>query len=164
MSDAVHGLGFPDEPETERAKLTRNWNELLQEVRVVQTGVQILTGFLLTVPFSSRWDSLDDVQVAMYLCVLSGSVATTGFVLSPVAFHRLVFRRNQRAWLVQSGHHAAQAGLVLLGLTCAGVVALVFDVAVSRTVGLVAGIAVVVFFAILWGAAPALRRAQHEPN
>ena len=62
----------------------------------MQTGVQILTGFLLTVPFSTRWDDLDDFQVGLYLAVLSGAVATTGFVVAPVAFHRILFRQHQR--------------------------------------------------------------------
>ena len=75
-----------DEDRAER--LNRNWDELLQELRVVQTGVQILTGFLLTVPFSSRFGDLDRLQVDAYLAVLCGSVLTTGFVIAPVAFHR----------------------------------------------------------------------------
>ena len=65
--------------------LTRNWDELLQEIRVTQTGVQILTGFLLTVPFSSRFGDLTNFQRMVYLAVLAGSVVTTGLVVAPVA-------------------------------------------------------------------------------
>ena len=61
-----------------RSTLTRNWDELLQEIRVTQTGVQMLTGFLLTVPFSSRFEELTALQRGIYLAVLTGSVLTTG--------------------------------------------------------------------------------------
>ena len=72
-------------PET----LTRNWDELLQEIRVTQTGVQILTGFLLTVPFSNRFSELTAFQRDVYLAVLAGSVLTTGLVVAPVAMMAL---------------------------------------------------------------------------
>src|SRR5918999_5561437 len=77
----------------EKAKrLTRNLNELLQELRVTQTGVQILTGFLLTLPFTQRFPDLDQVQKMAYLGVLVGSVLATGLIVAPVAFHRVLFR------------------------------------------------------------------------
>ena len=140
------------EPTAER--LTRNWNELLQELRVVQTGVQILTGFLLTVPFSTRWDDLDDFQVGVYLAVLSGAVATTGFVVAPVAFHRILFRQHQRPWLVRTANRTATVGLVLMGLTVSGVLLLVFDVALGTRAGLVAfGVTLAVLIA-LWAGPP----------
>ncbi len=114
--------------EQDEETLTRNWNELLQELRVAQTGVQILTGFLLTVPFSDRFHDLDRVQVATYLAVLCGAVLTTGFVIAPVAFHRVLFRQRMRDWLVEAANHCARAGLVLLAFTSSGVLFLVFDV------------------------------------
>ena len=75
--------GDPDESEAER--LTRNLNELLQELRVTQTGIQILTGFLLTLPFSQRFQDLDAIQRGAFLAILTGSVIATGLVTSPVA-------------------------------------------------------------------------------
>ena len=63
--------GLPEE------MINRNWTELVQELRSTQTGVQVLTGFLLTVPFSDRFDSLDPVERTAYLLVLSGAVAAT---------------------------------------------------------------------------------------
>ena len=66
-------------------RLTRNWNELLQELRVTQTGVQILTGFLLTIPFTTRFPDLDALQRFSYLAVLTGSVIATGLIVGPVA-------------------------------------------------------------------------------
>ena len=63
---------------------------------------------------------------------MTGSVATTGIVLAPVAFHRILFRRRRRAWLVEAAHKCARAGLILLAFTMSGVMFLVFDLVVGR--------------------------------
>jgi hypothetical protein len=134
--------------------LTRNWNELLQELRVAQTGVQILTGFLLTVPFSSRFTDLDDRQIAVYLVVLVGAVVTTGLVTAPVAFHRILFRRRQREWLVEAANIAARIGLVSSALTSSGVLFLVFDIVLGVGPATIAMVGALVFFVSVWGAVP----------
>lgn len=146
--------GGPDEQPEER--ITRNWNELLQELRVLQTGVQILTGFLLTVPFTSRFPDLDDQQKMIYLVVLSGSVVTTCLIVAPVSFHRMLFRRRQRPWLVRASHACARAGLVGFAFTSALVVLLVFDVVVSFAIAVVAAVGVLVLFLSLWVGLPLL--------
>ena len=150
---------FDDESESER--LTRNLNELLQELRVTQTGVQILTGFLLTLPFTTRFSSLDQVQRTSYLAVLCGSVLATGLTIAPVAFHRVLFRHGQRPWLVEAANWAARAGLVALALTTSGVVWLVFDLVTNRTLATVAGVLSLVFFGTLWAVVP-LRAPRSE--
>src|ERR1700709_971127 len=122
---AERDTGEPDENGPER--LTRNLNELLQELRVTQTGVQILTGFLLTLPFAARFKALDDVQRYSYLGVLAGSVLATGLIIAPGAFHRMLFRRGQRPWLVEDANKAGRPGLAARGLTTSGMVWLVFD-------------------------------------
>jgi uncharacterized protein DUF6328 len=137
-----------------RGTLTRNWDELMQELRVIQTGVQILTGFLLTVPFSNRFDELTSTQRAVYLGVLGGAVLTTGCVVAPVAYHRVLFRERRRELLVESGNRLAQAGLTLLLLTVSGVVFLVVDLVLGRTQAYVAGGVTLVLFAALWFLAP----------
>jgi len=157
-------LGLPpstssqsEEDKTER--LARNFSELLQELRVTQTGVQILIGFLLTVPFTQRFPTLDLVQKYGYLAVLGGAVLATGFIIAPVALHRTLFRRGEKEWLVDAADWCARVGLLLLAMTMSGVVWLVFDVVVSRTASIVAGGVGVLFFAALWGAFPLVKRA-----
>jgi hypothetical protein len=108
----TYDYGEPDENEAER--LTRNLNELLQELRVTQTGIQILTGFLLTLPFSQRFKDLDALQRGTFLAILTGSVIATGLIVAPVAFHRVLFRHGERPWLVKAANRAALAGLVSL--------------------------------------------------
>ena len=144
----------PDQDSDAQRRLTRNWNELLQELRVTQTGIQILTGFLLTVPFSTRFQQLSDLQVRVYLAVLCGAVLTTGFVIAPVAFHRVLFRQRMRGWLVTAANLSARVGLVLLAATVSGLLFLIFDVVLSLTPALIAVGAAAAFFLALWGVVP----------
>jgi hypothetical protein len=144
-------------------QLTRNWNELLQELRVLQTGVQILTGFLLTVPFSDRFTELETYQRWLYLGVLVGSVLTTALILAPVAFHRILFRQRQRNWLVGAAHRCARAGLALLAVVSSAVVMLVFDVVVALAAGIVAAAVMLGVFAGLWYGVPRFLRHRHVP-
>lgn len=140
---------LPDPDDYDRLSL--NWNELLQEVRVIQTGVQILTGFLLTVPFTQRFGELNDLQVGVYLAVLAGAAATTALVMAPAAFHRVLFRRGAKLWVVEAGNKCLIAGLSLLALTLSGVLFLVFDVVIGvRTAAVTAGTALVVFASLWW--------------
>jgi len=132
------------------ATLNRNWTELIQELRSTQTGVQVLTGFLLTVPFSDRFERLDRVELTAYLLVLSGAVTATAMILSPIAYHRILFRRGQRPWLVETANKVARTGLVLVALTTCGVVFLTFDLAVTRTVGIIASLVALVGYVVLW--------------
>jgi len=151
-------------PQINHARLTRNLHELLQELRVTQTGVQILTGFLLTLPFSSRFSDLGSLQRHVYLAVLLGCVVATGLIVAPVAFHRMLFQRGQRPWIVRNANRAARAGLLSLALTTSGVVWLVFDLVTGPlTAGVVASLAVL-FFVTLWAAVPLVGHRSELSN
>ena len=135
-------------------RLIRNWDELLQELRVTQTGTQILTGFLLTLPFTPRFVELSARQEITYLATLVGSVVTTGVIIAPVAFHRLLFRQRQKPWLVAAADTTAKVGLLLLAVTTAGVVLLVFDVVLSWKAALIAASVTLVSLVALWAGTP----------
>ncbi len=158
MSGRGGPYDYGEAEETEQERLTRNFNELLQELRVSQTGVQILTGFLLTLPFTPKCDDLDRLQESAYLAVLAGSVIATGLIVAPVAFHRVLFRQGERPWLVTNANRSARAGLVALALTTSGVIWLVFDVVTSRLFASIAGAVALAFFAGLWALVPLLHR------
>ena len=145
-------------------RLTRNLHELLQELRVTQTGVQILTGFLLTLPFSTRFAHLTSTQRHVYLAILSGSVIATGLIVAPVAFHRMLFQRGQRPWIVKNANRAARAGLLALALTTSGVVWLVFDLVTDPLTAGVAGSLSLLFFMTLWAAVPLVGHRGAPPN
>lgn len=131
-------------------RLDRNWNELLQELRVTQTGVQLLSGFLLTVPFSDRFSDLDAVQHTTFLVVFAGSVLATALLVAPVAFHRVLFRQHRRRWLVDAANLCARAGLAVLAITTSGALFLVFDLLVRRELAAGAGALAAGLFAGLW--------------
>ncbi len=150
--------------ETVSQRMDRNWNELLQELRVMQTGVQILTGFLLTVPFQQRFTELDAYQRDVYLVLVVLAVAATGFIVAPVSLHRFLFRQHLKRELVESADKLSQAGLTMLALVLAGSALLLFDIVVGRTAGVLAGAVVLVGLGLVWLVIPARlsRRAPHE--
>ncbi|MBV8181118.1 MAG: hypothetical protein JO045_20430, partial [Mycobacterium sp.] len=112
--------------ETEVQRLDRNWLSLLQELRVVQTGVQLLTGFLLTLPFQQRFDELNLTMRVVYLATVGCSVGATILLEAPVAMHRLLFRRHRIESVVTTAHRFAYAGLLLIGIALTGVTVIIF--------------------------------------
>ena len=150
--------------ETFAERADRNWDELVQELRVTQTGAQILVGFLLTVPFQQRFTTLDTYQRTLYLVLVGLAVLATALIVTPFSLHRTLFRHRLKRELVTAGTAFARAGLVVLGLVLAGVPMLLFDVVVSRTAGIVALIVVLGLLAACWWLAPRLveRRARTE--
>lgn len=140
--------------ETPIQQLDRNWAELLQELRVAQTGVQLLTGFLLSLPFQQRFTTLTDQQLTIYLTVLALSITSTGLLLAPVSIHRVVFRLHERRELVREAGVLAQAGIATLGLALTGVAMLIFDVTRGSAVGYTVGAATFTFLVLLWLVVP----------
>ena len=120
--------------------------------------MQILTGFLLTVPFTQRFTTLTTLQKDAYLAVLTGAILATGLIIAPVAFHRTLFHQGERPWLVHASNWCARVGLFMLGLTLCGVVWLVFDVVIGHFAATIAGMLAVAFFAGLWAILPLAKR------
>jgi uncharacterized protein DUF6328 len=144
----------------------RNMIELLQELRVAQTGVQILFAFLLTLSFTERFRSVDEVQRWTYVVTLLCSVLTAGLLVAPAAVHRMTFRRGVKQETVQIGHRLFTLGLGLLALTLTGSVLLVLDVAVGLSFAISSAVAVFVVLCLLWFVLPIplLRRTRPAPS
>ena len=140
--------------ETPAERLDRNWSELLQELRVTQTGIQILTGFLLILPFQARFPTVSPFLVGVFLAAVLLAALATALVLAPVAAHRLLFRRHEKDVLVNLGGAMAKAGLICLAVTVGLVATLVVGVVVSETAGIVTGICALLVFALLWVVVP----------
>jgi hypothetical protein len=140
-----------DESDTER--LDRNWDEILQELRVVQTGVQLLSGFLLTLPFSQRFADLDEWQTRLYLAIMMVAATAVGLTLIPITVHRRVFRQQVKHRVVTTGHVLSQAVIVLLALIIIGTSTLIFSVVVgwseALVVALVSAIVLGVFLVVV---------------
>jgi len=105
-------------------RLDRHYMELLQEMRVVQTGVQILFAFLLGFAFTSRFPTLTTTQRGVYLVTLVLAAVTAGLLIAPVSHHRLLYRRQLRLRIVETAHRLVSAGLFCLLLTLLGAVQL----------------------------------------
>ena len=146
--------------ETPMQRLDRNWADLLQELRVVQTGVQLLTGFLLTLPFQARFDQLTANERTIYLVTVALSVAATGFLIAPVSLHRILFRQHARELLVTASHRLALIGLALLGAAIVGAVLLIFDVVAGTATGIIAAVAALVLLISLWAGLPWIVRSS----
>ncbi|MCW2834611.1 MAG: sodium:proton antiporter [Nocardioides sp.] len=126
-----------DETPDERAD--RNWADLMQELRVSQTGVQLLAAFLVTLPFQSRFTELDTFQQRWYLGLLALAFLTVGVTLSPVAIHRHLFQGGSKPDVVRAAHVMTGLALGLISLLLAGISFLVVDVVLSRGAAAVGG-------------------------
>lgn len=155
--DAVPGDGR-DETETER--LDRNWVELLQELRITQTGTQILTGFLLTIPFQQRFTALDGGQRVIYLALVATAVLATVSALAPVSLHRSLFRKHAKRQIVHVANVLLVVTLALVAITLAGAVLLIFDVVAGVVAGVVAAVVAAVVLLLAWMALPAFARMR----
>ena len=136
----------------------RNLAELLQELRVAGLGVQVLFGFLLSLPFTNRFARLSHGQRELYLATLVLAALATALLLGPVAYHRLVFRRGQKERLVRAASVMAIAGLVTVGLAVAAAVLLVTGYVASGVPAIVITVFVACTFGLLWFAFPLARR------
>jgi Family of unknown function (DUF6328) len=145
--------------ETETQRLDRNWISLLQELRVVQTGVQLLTGFLLTLPFQQRFDTLNTTMRVVYLTTVGCSVGATVLLESPVAMHRLLFRRHRIESVVSTAHRFAYAGLLLMGIALTGVTVIIF----GSVAGAIAGSCAVLAGVGFWVVLPLRERREAPP-
>ncbi|MGZ4540179.1 MAG: DUF6328 family protein [Blastococcus sp.] len=138
--------------------LDRNLHELLQELRVAITGVQILFAFLLGMAFTQRFTSLSRFDVTVYTITLLTTALTTLVLIAPVAFHRLVFRRRKKATLIMVADRLLLLGLGLLVLAISCAVALILDVVLGRAQGLAGGLLVAVAGVLIWFGLPAVAR------
>ena len=144
--------------ESEAQRDDRNLAELLQELRISGLGVQVLFGFLLSLPFTARFGRLSQGQRDLYLTSLVLSAVATALLLAPVAYHRLVFRRRKKEPLVRAASVMATLGLATVGLAiCAAVLLAATAVATVLPAGLIAALIAVLFLG-LWFVFPLSRR------
>lgn len=131
--------GVRGRDETPEERLDRKFGDLLQELRVMQTGAQLTAAFLLTIPFQERFHELDDFQIALYLVLVLLATTTTALVLGPVAVHRRLAGRHVKDRVLTSSHVLATGALTCLATLIVGILVLVFDVVVDRSAALVTG-------------------------
>ncbi|MFD0364859.1 DUF6328 family protein [Nocardia sp. GCM10030253] len=149
--------------ETEIEQLDRNWDTLVQELRVVQTGVQFLIGALLLLPFQAEFTTLSHPLRLLYLATVAAAIGATIFLVAPVSWHRILYRRHRLGNVVAAAHRCAMVGIALLGVSLTGAVVLVVDVVEGTVEGAIAGGLVALLFAAAWVVAPwRWRKASSE--
>ena len=135
----------PDDEESEIERLNRNFDDLLQELRVSQNGTQILFAFLLTVPFSNGFTKVTGFQQGFYFASLILAALSASMLIAPAVMHRVLFRQNQKRELVLSASRVAFGGQTLLAFAVSASVFLVGDVLYGHLIG-----AVMAVFVFLW--------------
>jgi hypothetical protein len=144
----------PQRNETEAEQADRNVNELLQELRVSQMGVQILFAFLLTLAFQERFTEVTDTQLVVYVITLLLCAGATALLIAPVALHRALFRKGRKRQVVETASKLAKGGLLMLFLAICGAILFILDFLLSRTLALVLAGVVAVVFLVLWYVVP----------
>jgi hypothetical protein len=149
-------------PESEEERADRNLSDLLQELRVALPGVQVLFAFLLTVPFTQRFDDLSDFQEKLYYGVLITVALATVMLVAPTASHRILFRRQQKEFIVTLSNTLALIGLLFLAIAMTGAIALISDFIFGTTTAVISTIVMALAFIGFWYVGP-LRRRQKLP-
>jgi MFS family permease len=150
--------------ETEKQRWERNFGDLLQELRVAQTGVQILFAFLLALPFTAPFDKVTAGQRVMYLVALVTAAFATGAIISPVAFDRVLFRRGRKPEMVRFAHRMSSVGLAYMLVSMVTSVLLVADFLLPRPIALALTGVATLWFLSLWGALPFARRGWGDSD
>jgi len=146
--------GSDDRDESQDERLDRNWDELLQELRITQTGLQLLSGFLLTLPFTSVFSGLDDTQKALYLSLVLVAGVAVGLNMTPVMLHRRVFGEHVKERVVAVGHVVSQVVIAAVALLVIGTATLIFSVVAGWTAGVLVAVGLALVLGVLLGVMP----------
>ena len=149
-----------DEHEDESERLDRELIELLNELRVALPGVQVLFGFLLTVPFSQGWSRVTDTERLVFFLTFLSTAVATALLIAPSAQHRILWRARDKEALLRRANALALAGTVFLALSITGAVWVVTDLIYAQAPTSIVTAAVAGLFAWTWFAAPLLRRGR----
>jgi membrane-bound acyltransferase YfiQ involved in biofilm formation len=161
MSSGAHAERPRQErSEDEQERLNRQMLELLNELRVAMPGVQVLFGFLLTVPFQQGWQRVTDFQQTVYFVTLIAAAVATAFLIAPSAYHRVAFEQHDKPNIVRIGTVEMLAGLVALAVAMNGAVMLVTDVVFDSGTTIVTAVGLATLYVTLWFGVGAFRRRQ----
>jgi hypothetical protein len=150
--------GSYERNESEAERLDRNYGELLQELRVAQTGVQVLFAFLLGIAFTQRYSSLVEYQKIFYVVTLIAAACTAILLIAPVAVHRLLFREHRKDEVVDFTARLAAAGLAFLAVSILSSVLFVLDVVLDLTAAIIATSMLAIVIVGIWVLLPLRHR------
>jgi hypothetical protein len=155
--DVVSG---PEESETQQ--LARNLNELLQEIRVAQAGVQILFGFLLSIAFTERYASTSGYVRTIHLVTVLFATVAVALLTAPAAWHRVLFRLGKRETIIEVADRLMLIGLAALAFAMTGTVLLIAEIVIGGWGAIVCGLLAAALFALLWFAVPIRHRMRGD--
>ncbi len=148
--------------EYEKERLNRNLDQLLQELRIVLPGVQVLFAFLLAVPFSARFGDVDDFERDVYFVALLLSAIAIVLLMAPSIQHRILFRHDEKRYLISLGSAMTIAGMTALALAIVLSIVLVAHFLFGAAAAWAAGGLSFCAFALTWYAVPVERRRKHR--
>ncbi len=157
----------PQARETVKERIDRELIELLNELRVALPGVQVLLGFLLTVPFQGRFADATPFEQDVYFATLLATAVSSMLLMTPAAQHRILFRQKEKEQMLRRANGYAIAGFVVLGLALAGVLLLVTHFLFGPGRATVTVAVASIGMAWAWLAQPLIRRArtvQDDPH
>lgn len=146
--------------ETRHERLDRNTIELLNELRVAGTGIQVLLAFLLVAPFDSRFARISAFERDDYFVTLVCIALAAVLLIAPSIHHRILFRHGQKEYILEVANRAMIAAMAFLGVGLAGILVLISDLVFGGVAAVAAGAAGVVTIAVLWFAVPLRRRMR----
>jgi predicted membrane channel-forming protein YqfA (hemolysin III family) len=149
-----------DNQESRDERLDRELIELLNELRVVLPGVQVLFAFLLTVPFTNTFSSITNQQRQLFFAVFLCTAASTALLIAPSAYHRLRWRQHDKEQMLTTANRLSIGGMVFLTFALVGASFLVADLIFHTTAAALVTAAVAGFFAWFWWGLPLWRRLQ----
>ena len=142
--------------------LNRELIELLNELRVVLPGVQVLFAFLLIVPFSNGWDKVTEVQRYVYFVAFLCAAVASAFLIAPSIYHRLRWREGDREHMLVTANRLAIWGAAFLAAGMTGTVFLITDVLFDNAWAAAVAACVGGTFAWLWFGLALLREVRER--
>ena len=146
--------------ESEKERLDRNFQELLQGLRVALPGVQVLFAFLLVVPFQQGYADVTEFQQKVYFGTLLCTAIASACLIAPPVRHRLLFRQGVKDWILFNSNSVVQVGFVFLAIAICGAIVLISDYIYDSTAAVLATGVVGILLAWLWFISPLIERAK----
>lgn len=146
--------------ESEAEEADRQFDELLQELRIAQAGVQILFAFLLVLPFQGGFAGLAGEYKSLYALSLLSALLAACLLISPVAIHRILFHQQMKPDVIELSHRLAIGGLAFLAIAMSGAVSLALSVSAGQIPGAIAGVGALILFSALWFVWPTVLRTR----
>jgi len=147
-----------DRDESPPERLDRNTVELLNELRIAGTGIQVMFAFLLILPFNRGWTRTDSFQRTVYFITLLVVALAAFLLMAPPIHHRLLFRHGEKPFLIRTGNIMAIAGMICLGVGFVGILVLIADYVVGGAAPVIVGVLAAAIIVVLWFMVPLVRR------